>query len=209
MLVAFFPLHQQRTTQSALLLRKTLHHPLPLRPRCRNPSADPVKLLFPLGACLNSQIDTQERVPPTGHNGPIEPPGIQSPIRRAPAPASRLAHCPLSVPTALPSTDARTLWHAPQSLITATGMAQPRTSRLLESTVQRSTSVLASRAKASRPSSPAQRCTIQRNKGPKQLLTRDAHGVGLPVCGAHPDTTRAAVGKRFLLSAPTPAPAEH
>ena len=34
--------------------------------------------------------------------------------------------------------DARILWHGPQSRVQATGMAQPRTSTLLESTVQRS-----------------------------------------------------------------------
>src|SRR2546421_4853071 len=63
---------------SALLLRKTLHRPLPLRPRHWNPPADPVKLLFTLGACLDPQIETQERMPPTGHHGRIEPPGIES-----------------------------------------------------------------------------------------------------------------------------------
>ncbi len=82
MLIADLPLHQQRATQAALRLGKTLHHALPLRPRRRHKAADPVKSLFPNGTGLDRQIDAQERMPATGHNGRREPPGIQAAIRQ-------------------------------------------------------------------------------------------------------------------------------
>ena len=94
MLITHFPLHQQRATQSALLLGKTLHHALPLRPRRRHPATDPVKGLFPNGTGLDRQINAQEWLPATGHNGRIEPPGIQAAIRQP-------QHFPVSGHTAL------------------------------------------------------------------------------------------------------------
>src|SRR2546421_1575498 len=80
MLIALLPLQQQCALQPTLLLGKTLHHALPLGPRLGNPATDPVKRLFALGSCLDPQIDPQERMPATGHNGCIEPPSVQPTI---------------------------------------------------------------------------------------------------------------------------------
>src|SRR5690242_10882318 len=62
MLIALFPLHQERATESTLLLGKPLHYALPLRPRLPDPATDPVKLLFSLCWCLDPEIDAQERM---------------------------------------------------------------------------------------------------------------------------------------------------
>src|SRR5262245_55139870 len=80
MLVALLPLHQQSANQSAFLVHETFHNPLPLRPRSRSPSADPVKVAFSNSPSLDCRVNPQEWMPSIAHNRLKKPASVQSAI---------------------------------------------------------------------------------------------------------------------------------